>query len=130
MNSVAYHTGYTTGIKLLFFADDPLRDGNLGTRISGPEVEACDFTGKVVFFTCNHCLYVIGSDEITRRTVEKFKGKGVAFIGINSNSERTYAEDGFAGMVERMKKNNFPTGAILAVSLSGSFFLSLSFLWP
>ena len=26
----------------------------------------------VVFFTCNHCPYVTGSDESTRRTVEKF----------------------------------------------------------
>ncbi|MHC4208068.1 MAG: redoxin family protein, partial [Planctomycetota bacterium] len=26
----------------------------------------------VIFFTCNHCPYVIGSDEVTRRTVEKF----------------------------------------------------------
>ena len=26
----------------------------------------------VVFFTCNHCPYVIGSDEVTRQTVEKF----------------------------------------------------------
>src|SRR5574341_1018058 len=41
----------------------------------------------VVFFTCNHCPYVLGSDEVTRATVERFKGQGVAFIGINSNSE-------------------------------------------
>jgi len=26
----------------------------------------------VIFFTCNHCPYVIGSDEITRVTAEKF----------------------------------------------------------
>ena len=26
----------------------------------------------VIFFTCNHCPYVTGSDEATRRTVEKF----------------------------------------------------------
>ena len=24
----------------------------------------------VLFFTCNHCPYVIGSDEVTRRTAE------------------------------------------------------------
>ncbi len=43
----------------------------------------------VVFFTCNHCPFVIGSDEVTRATALRFKDKGVAFIGINSNSENT-----------------------------------------
>jgi len=62
----------------------------------------------VVFFTCNHCPYVIGSDENTRRTVESFRDRGVAFIGINSNSEKTYASDDFPHMVERMKANRFP----------------------
>lgn len=62
----------------------------------------------VVFFTCNHCPYVIGSDEVTRATVEEFKPRGVAFIGINSNSEKTHANDDFASMVERMKEQQFP----------------------
>ena len=62
----------------------------------------------VVFFTCNHCPFVTGSDEVTRKTAEKFAPKGVRFVGINSNSENTYPEDDFAHMVERMKKNHFP----------------------
>lgn len=62
----------------------------------------------VVFFTCNHCPYVLGSDEVTRATAERFKGKGVAFIGINSNSENTHPDDDFAHMVERMKTHHFP----------------------
>jgi peroxiredoxin len=62
----------------------------------------------VVFFTCNHCPYVIGSDEITRATVDKFKDRGVAFIGINSNSVNTYEEDSFDHMVKRMKEHRFP----------------------
>jgi len=62
----------------------------------------------VVFFTCNHCPYVLGSDEVTRATVERFRGKGVAFIGINSNSENTNPTDDFSHMVERMKTHHFP----------------------
>ena len=62
----------------------------------------------VVFFTCNHCPYVIGSDESTRKTVEKFAPRGVRFVGINSNSKNTYAEDDFPHMVARMKQNKFP----------------------
>ncbi|MHC4463366.1 MAG: thioredoxin family protein [Planctomycetota bacterium] len=62
----------------------------------------------VIFFTCNHCPYVIGSDEVTRQTVENFEPKGVKFIGINSNSPNTYEEDSFENMVKRMKQYDFP----------------------
>jgi len=51
---------------------------------------------------------VLGSDEVTRATAERFRDKGVAFIGINSNSENTYPTDDFAHMVERMKTHRFP----------------------
>ena len=69
-----------------------------------------DFKEKylAIFFTCNHCPYVIGSDEVTRKTAEKYEGKGVRFVGINSNSKNTYPEDDFDHMVERMKAHNFP----------------------
>lgn len=62
----------------------------------------------VIFFTCNHCPYVTGSDEETRKTVDRFKEKNVQFIGINSNSKNTYEEDSFENMIIRMKEQNFP----------------------
>src|SRR6185312_12958105 len=62
----------------------------------------------VVFFTCNHCPYVTGSDETTRKTAERFAPQGVRFVGINSNSVNTYAEDSFPLMVERMQQHKFP----------------------
>ena len=62
----------------------------------------------VIFFTCNHCPYVIGSDEVTRRTAEKFAPQGVKFVGINSNSKNTYDEDDFEHMVARMEEHKFP----------------------
>jgi peroxiredoxin len=62
----------------------------------------------VVFFTCNHCPFVVGSDEITRQTVNKYSPKGVAFIGINSNSQVTHPDDAFEPMVKRMKEHKFP----------------------
>jgi len=77
----------------------------------GGEYSLADFNDHpylVVFFTCNHCPYVIGSDEVTRATTEKFRDAGVAFVGINSNSEQTYQEDSFPNMVKRMKEHNFP----------------------
>ena len=62
----------------------------------------------VIFFTCNHCPFVIGSDEVTRQTAEKYAPMGVKFVGINSNSEATHAEDDFDSMVERMNEKKFP----------------------
>jgi peroxiredoxin len=62
----------------------------------------------VIFFTCNHCPFVTGSDEVTRQTALRFQPQGVRFVGINANSVNTYAEDSFAHMVERMKEQRFP----------------------
>ena len=80
----------------------PATDGNI--------YELSDFKEEflVVFFTCNHCPYVLGSDESTRATAERFAGKGVRFVGINSNSASTYMEDDFPHMVSRMEEQRFP----------------------
>ena len=67
-----------------------------------------DAKALVIFFTCNHCPYVKGSDEVTRQTADKYIKKGVKFVAINSNSENTHPEDSFELMVERMKENKFP----------------------
>jgi peroxiredoxin len=80
----------------------PATDGNT--------YRLADFDDRVlvIFFTCNHCPYVIGSDEVTRQTAERFGAQGVRFVGINSNSANTYAEDSFDHMVERMRSHRFP----------------------
>ena len=62
----------------------------------------------VVFFTCNHCPYVVGSDEVTRQTAEKFRPQGVRFVGINANSANTHPNDDFPHMVDRMETHQFP----------------------
>ncbi len=92
-----------------------LQIGSLAPDFSLPATDSknyslSDFKSKVlvVFFTCNHCPYVLGSDEVTRKTVEKFAPKGVDFVGINSNSRNTYEEDSFPNMVKRMKMYKFP----------------------
>lgn len=62
----------------------------------------------VVFFTCNHCPFVIGSNEVTRQTAEKFKAQGVQFVGINANSDTTHPKDSFEHMVDIMEKEQYP----------------------
>ncbi len=61
----------------------------------------------VVFFTCNHCPYVLGSNEVTRQTAKKYADKGVQFVAINSNSKVTHPDDDFPHMVEHMAENKF-----------------------
>ncbi|SEO57523.1 Peroxiredoxin [Amphibacillus marinus] len=80
----------------------PATDGNT--------YQLADFTDQliVIFFTCNHCPFVTGSDQITRQTAEKFQDKGVRFIGINANSALTNPTDSFEDMVIRMNENDFP----------------------
>jgi len=67
-----------------------------------------DFPYLVVFFTCNHCPYVIASDPLIAEVALKYRAKGVGFAGINSNSPEHYGEDSFAHMVQRMQEHNFP----------------------
>jgi len=81
----------------------PATDGKI-YRLS----DFADADTLVIFFTCNHCPYVVNSDEITRKTVETYSPRGVTFVGINANSRNTYAEDSFDGMVARMKEHGFP----------------------
>ena len=77
---------------------------------SKEKVSISSFDSKflVIFFTCNHCPYVTGSDEVTRQTANKFRDKDVSFIAINSNSANMYQEDSFENMVLRMEEYNFP----------------------
>ena len=81
----------------------PATDGQTYALADFAEVETLG-----VFFTCNHCPYVIGSDEATRATAEKFKSKGVRFVAINANSQNTYREDDLPHMVARMAEFHFP----------------------
>ncbi|NQZ59798.1 MAG: thioredoxin family protein [Lentisphaeraceae bacterium] len=69
-----------------------------------------DFNDKdflVIFFTCNHCPFVVGSDENTRASAEKF-ASSTKFVAINSNSVVTKPGDSFEKMVERMETEKFP----------------------
>lgn len=77
----------------------------------GKTYNLCDFADAktlVIFFTCNHCPFVIGSDEVTRATAVKYRDQGVVFVAINSNWVETHAEDSFEHMVARMAEHQFP----------------------
>ena len=44
----------------------------------------------VISFTCNHCPYVVGSDEVTRQTAEKLAPQGVRHVDMPCNGENVW----------------------------------------
>jgi len=62
----------------------------------------------VIFFTCNHCPFVLGSNEVTRATAEKYADKGVRFVGINANWVGVHPNDSWDDMLIVMKEAQFP----------------------
>lgn len=78
-------------------------DFTLPDTISGQELSLNDLksdVATVVMFICNHCKYVKHVNSELVKIVEKFKEKGVVFIGISSNDIENYPEDA----PEEMKK--------------------------
>lgn len=55
----------------------------------------------VLQFTCNHCPYVLGSDDRLSALVAGFEGASIAWVGICSNDAERYPQDSFERMQER-----------------------------
>ena len=61
----------------------------------------------VIAFTCNHCPYVINSEQRVLDFTRDYSSHGVAYVAINSNSHTTYADDSFEHMKERARERGF-----------------------
>jgi peroxiredoxin len=69
-----------------------------------------DFTEAkllIVVFSCNHCPYVIGSEDRMNRLYEDYAPRGAAMIAINSNEEVNHPTDSFEHMVARAEEKGF-----------------------
>jgi len=76
----------------------------------GKTYSLADFAGAqvlVVAFTCNHCPYVVNSEERILAFDEDYKEKGVQLVCINSNADTTYQDDDFPHMVKRAQERGF-----------------------
>ena len=72
--------------------------------VDGKSYSLGSFQGSpllVISFTCNHCPYVVGNEAREKAFVERYRGKGVAYLGINSNETANHPTDDFENMKKR-----------------------------
>ena len=62
----------------------------------------------LVIFTCNHCPYVKGSEEMLLKIVRGFEARGLKTVSISSNDAVQYPEDGFDKMKEKASSMDLP----------------------
>jgi peroxiredoxin len=62
----------------------------------------------IVFFSCNHCPYVIGSEDRMIAFAKKYAPRGVRMIAINSNETENHPTDSMEHMIQRAKEKSFP----------------------
>ena len=61
----------------------------------------------IVVFSCNHCPFVVGSEDRLNALYADYEPKGVEMIAINSNETDNHPTDSFEHMVERAKEKGF-----------------------
>jgi peroxiredoxin len=63
--------------------------------------------GTLLFFTCNHCPYVVNSEDRQKALFAKTQAQGVAMIAVHSNETDDHPEDAFDLVKERMREKGF-----------------------
>src|SRR3954469_6988398 len=87
----------------------PAPDFNL-KGVDGKDYSIASFKDAkllIVLFTCNHCPYVIGSEDRMIKFYDDYAPKGVAMIGINSNETQGHPTDDFDNMKIHAKEKGF-----------------------
>lgn len=67
-----------------------------------------DAKAALVAFTCNHCPYVKGSEEMLVAIVRKFEPQGLRAIAINANDAQQYPEDNYENMQAKARAMKLP----------------------
>lgn len=80
-------------------------DGKTYSLASFPDAKVL-----IVVFSCNHCPYVIGSEERMKKLMADYGPRGVRMIAINSNETQNHPGDSFEHMKQRARERqlNFP----------------------
>jgi peroxiredoxin len=61
----------------------------------------------VVVFSCNHCPYVVGSEDRMNALHADYATRGVEMIAINSNETENHPADSMEHMVQRARDKGF-----------------------
>ena len=61
----------------------------------------------IVVFSCNHCPFVIGSEDRMNALQADYGPRGAAMVAINSNETEGHPTDSFEHMVERARAKGF-----------------------
>ncbi|MHC4716989.1 MAG: thioredoxin family protein [Planctomycetota bacterium] len=78
--------------------------------VDGRDYSLADFADVevlIVVFSCNHCPYVVGSEDRMNALHADYAPKGVAMVAINSNETENHPTDSFEHMVQRAKDKGF-----------------------
>jgi len=78
--------------------------------VDGKEYSLADFADAKVLiavFSCNHCPFVVGSEDRMNALYADYAPRGVAMIAINSNETENHPTDSFEHMVQRAKDKGF-----------------------
>jgi peroxiredoxin len=62
----------------------------------------------IVLFTCNHCPYVIGSEDRMIALYNDYKPRGVELVAINSNETTHHPDDSFEHMITHARNKKYP----------------------
>ncbi len=79
--------------------------GSDGKRHSFKSVQGK--TGTLIFFTCNHCPYVVGSEARMKDLYDKIATQGISMVAVHSNETVGHPTDTFELALVRMKEMGF-----------------------
>jgi peroxiredoxin len=89
--------------------NQPAPDFNL-PGVDGKDYSLASFKNAkllVIVFSCNHCPYVVGSEERMKKFYDDYTPKGVATVAINSNETKDHPTDSFEHMKSHAKEKGF-----------------------
>jgi peroxiredoxin len=108
----------TTIIAMLLISASAIAQYSIGSKASdfklknvdGKMVSMADFKdarGFIVIFSCNHCPFVVATEERIIALDKEFKSKGYPVIAINPNDPKVQPEDSYKEMQKRSKEKGF-----------------------
>lgn len=78
--------------------------------VTGDFISSDNLSGKAILvaFTCNHCPYVKGSEQMMIETIREFIPKGLCSIAISANDPIQYPEDSYIEMQKHSRELDLP----------------------